>query len=74
MLSVTIPWDLTSARANMDFMEMELTAQVTVCNISCYLISPYFSEVTLKEKQIKKYKQTNINKTQEKTKKQVSFK
>ena len=58
----------------MDFMEMELTAQVTVCNISCYLISPYFSEVTLKEKQIKKYKLTNINKTQEKTKKQVSFK
>ena len=46
MLSVTIPWDLTSA--NMDFMEMELTAQVTVCNRSCYLISPYFSEVTLK--------------------------
>ena len=48
MLSVTIPWDLTSARANMDFMEMELTAQVTVCNRSCYLISPYFLEVTLK--------------------------
>ena len=48
MLSVTITWDLTSALANMDFMEMELTAQVTVCNRSCYLISPYFSEVTLK--------------------------
>ena len=29
MLSVTIPMDLTTARVKMDFMEMELTAQVT---------------------------------------------
>ena len=48
MLSVRIPWGLTSARANMDFMEMELTAQVTVRNTLCFLISPYFSEVTLR--------------------------
>ena len=29
MLSVTIPWDLTSARVKMDFKEMEPNAQVT---------------------------------------------
>ena len=46
MLNVTIPWDLTAARVKMDFMEMELTAQVTVRNTLCFLISPYFSEVT----------------------------
>ena len=28
MLSVTIPWDLTSASVKMDFMGMELTAKV----------------------------------------------
>ena len=43
MLSVTIPWDRTTARVNMDFVEMEPNVQVTVYNISFYLISPYFS-------------------------------
>ena len=38
MLSVTIPWDLTSARVKMDVVEMELTAKVTVI-LSFYLIS-----------------------------------
>ena len=33
MLSVTIPWDLTSARVKMDFKEMELNAQVTSSDI-----------------------------------------
>ena len=43
MLSVTIPWDRTTARVKMDFVEMEPNAQVTVYNISFYLIFPYFS-------------------------------
>ena len=43
MLSVTIPWDRTTARVKIDFVEMEPNAQVTFCNISFYLISPYFS-------------------------------
>ena len=43
MLSVTISWDHTTARVKMDFVEMEPNAQVTVYNISFYLISPYFS-------------------------------
>ena len=43
MLSVTISWDRTTARVKMDFVEMEPNAQVTVYNISFYLISPYFS-------------------------------
>ena len=43
MLSVTIPGDRTTASVKMDFVEMEPNAQVTVCNISFYLISPYFS-------------------------------
>ena len=51
MLSVTIPWDLTSARANTDFMEMELTAQVTVCNKSCYLISLFGGDFKIKTNQ-----------------------
>lgn len=46
MLNVSIPWDLTTALVKMDFMEMELTAQVTVCNISGYFNSFYFSDVT----------------------------
>ena len=29
----TIPWDLVSARVNMDFKEMELNAQVTSSDI-----------------------------------------
>ena len=33
MLSVTIPWDLTSARVKMDFKEMELNVQVTSSDI-----------------------------------------
>ena len=33
MLSVTIPWDLNSARVKMDFKEMELNAQVTSSDI-----------------------------------------
>ena len=42
MLSVTIHWDLTTARVKMDFKEMELTAQVT-----CHLIfSPSEAEIT----------------------------
>ena len=44
MLSVTIPGDRTTASVKMDFVEMEPNAQVTVCNISFYLISPYFSD------------------------------
>ena len=43
MLSVTIPWDRTTARVKIDFVEMEPNAQVTFCNISFYLFSPYFS-------------------------------
>ena len=43
MLSVTIPGDRTTASVKMDFVEMEPNAQVTVYNISFYLISPYFS-------------------------------
>ena len=43
MLSVTISWDRTTARVKMDLVEMEPNAQVTVYNISFYLISPYFS-------------------------------
>ena len=43
MLSVTIPWDRTTASVKIDFVEMEPNAQVTVYNISLYLISPYFS-------------------------------
>ena len=42
MLSVTIPWDRTTARVKMDFVEMEPNAYVTVI-LSFYLISPYFS-------------------------------
>ena len=42
MLNVTIPWDRTTARVKMDFVEMEPNAQVTVI-LSFYLISPYFS-------------------------------
>ena len=42
MLSVTIPWDRTTASVKMDFVEMEPNAQVTVYNISFYLIFPYF--------------------------------
>ena len=33
MLSVTIPWDLISARVKMDFKEMELNALVTSSEI-----------------------------------------
>ena len=33
MLSVTIPWDLTSARVKMDFKETELNALVTNSDI-----------------------------------------
>ena len=43
MLSVTIPWERTTARVKIDFVEMEPNAQVTFCNISFYLFSPYFS-------------------------------
>ena len=43
MLSVTIPGDRTTASVKADFVEMEPNAQVTVYNISFYLISPYFS-------------------------------
>ena len=43
MLSVTIPWDRTTARVKIDFVEMEPNAQVTFCNKSFYLFSPYFS-------------------------------
>ena len=43
MLSVTIPWDRSTASVKMDFVEMEPNAQVTVYNISFYLIFPYFS-------------------------------
>ena len=43
MLSVKIPGDRTTAIVKMDFLEMEPNAQVTVYNISFYLISPYFS-------------------------------
>ena len=43
MLSVTIPWDRSTASVKMDFVEMEPNAQVTVYNISFYLIFSYFS-------------------------------
>ena len=33
MLNVTIPWDLSVARVEMDFMEMEPTAQVTCYDV-----------------------------------------
>ena len=42
MLSVTIPWDRSTASVKMEFVEMEPNAQVTVYNISFYLIFPYF--------------------------------
>lgn len=60
MLSVTIPWDFTSARVNMDFMEMELTAQVT--NIRLYLISPYFVVTRKSKNQLKRTNKKQLKK------------
>ena len=40
MLSVTIPWDLTSARVKMDFKEMELNALVTSSGIFVLYLLP----------------------------------
>ena len=36
VLCVTAPGDPITARAKMDFMEMELTALVTICSKLCF--------------------------------------
>ena len=46
MLSVTIPWDLTSARVKMDFKEMEPNAQVTSSDIFILRLLPSVFQIS----------------------------
>ena len=46
MLSVTIPWDLNSARVKKDFKEMELNAQVTSSDIFTLRLLPSVFQIS----------------------------
>ena len=46
MLSVTIPWDLISARVKMDFKEMEPNAQVTSSDIFILRLLPSVFQIS----------------------------